>query len=137
MLQYSGRAYGNETLEGRIEGRRSILLAVAGEDRLPVLPEDVFAQRSRLARSESLEFAEMDIAQVAGDVHGLVIADQRLHPAAGLSSRALQRLEVPNDLQQIRPPIGDVAKALICHWLSARAGKFRRIDVVEGLGLSK
>jgi hypothetical protein len=29
------------------------------------------------------------------------------------------------------------AKALICHWLSARAGKFCRIDVVEGLGLSK
>lgn len=29
------------------------------------------------------------------------------------------------------------AKALICHWLSARAGKFCRIDVVAGLGLSK
>jgi predicted N-acetyltransferase YhbS len=29
------------------------------------------------------------------------------------------------------------AKALICYWLSARAGKFCRIDVVEGLGLSK
>lgn len=29
------------------------------------------------------------------------------------------------------------AKTLICHWLSARAGKFCRIDVVEGLGLSK
>ncbi len=29
------------------------------------------------------------------------------------------------------------AKALIGHWLSARAGKFCRIDVVEGLGLSK
>jgi predicted N-acetyltransferase YhbS len=29
------------------------------------------------------------------------------------------------------------AKALITHWLSTRAGKFCRIDVVEGLGLSK
>lgn len=29
------------------------------------------------------------------------------------------------------------AKHLITHWLGARAGKFCRIDVVEGLGLSK
>lgn len=29
------------------------------------------------------------------------------------------------------------AKALITHWLSTRAGKFCRLDVVEGLGLSK
>lgn len=29
------------------------------------------------------------------------------------------------------------AKVLITHWLSARAGKFCRIDVVEGLGLSR
>jgi GNAT superfamily N-acetyltransferase len=49
----------------------------------------------------------------------------------------LRRFGRGSAIAPIVAPDLDGAKALICHWLNARAGKFCRIDVVEGLGLSK
>ena len=61
------------------------------------------------AVAEGGELARVDIAQVAGDVHRLMVADEDDDPAAGLGRFLVQLLQMADDLQAVRPAVGDVA----------------------------
>ena len=61
-------------------------------------------------RGEGGELGHGDVAQVAGDVHRLVVAEDGDDLAPGGRGLALELLEVADDPQRLGPAVGDVAE---------------------------
>ncbi|MCB2046855.1 MAG: GNAT family N-acetyltransferase [Novosphingobium sp.] len=87
---------------------------------------DMYSKASGMDRSHIFE-------ALCRDSSAVVLS--RDHEPVGFA--LLRRFGRGRAIAPIVAPDLDGAKVLITHWLGARAGKFCRIDVVEGLGLSK
>ena len=79
--------------------------------RLPILNELRIVGILQLPRTAALQcgvFARMHITQIATDVHGLVVADQRMHHAALAPRLGFKFLHVGNDLVGVRAPVRQI-----------------------------
>ncbi len=95
--------------EGVVEGGQALLGRIGAQvvERLLVV---LLAPAPRAAVDEGGVLAGMHVAQVALDVHRLVVADERMHAPARASRLALEPHEVVHDRAAVRPAIGHVAE---------------------------
>ena len=77
------------------------------------------AQVSGVGRTEGGELSGRDVAKVACDVHGFVVADQHVYPSAGPGGLSFQVDEQVHDLARVRAAVEEVARL---HELRAAAG---------------
>ncbi len=119
MLELAQRVFREPLGPGFLFGGFGLGSPVEGEQAGLVRLEHLVADRLRIAGAESRIFARIDIAQVAGDIHCLVVAHQHDHLAALLGCVLLELLQLAVDLERIRSAVRNVAQ-LDQHRIAAR-----------------
>ncbi len=110
VLDPAERGDAEPGLADRGIGELRVLRAVRGFDRRPVGLVDAVAAPGGATVGERGELLRRGVAEVAEEVHRLVVAEHHHHPAARARRLLLQLLQAADDLERIRPPVGDVAE---------------------------